>query len=371
MSLPRALVLMMVLTGLAGCIADDPEPVVDEVVDEPATIYVDDNIEVQDLEIIEWEPNLLEAPPWRVGEWWLIEMTDRFVGKTYKFYRVVAGFDNATNSYLVGMPTHGFSNDVMVLHIPGYGQVKKDTLGYEMHDFMLDPLRFPVEDGDTWGTSFEGPSINTFVEVLSDTEAKISFNGGRNGHYIYDANIHAIREFDVYNYAHYQVLEHGYDFHELDGWNGQVTVPYKHDLIFAHGCVGPVGIQYTVAGPCVPVEEVEVPEGYDRASFITAAGDPLPLLGIQGQPQLPAVSWEAATDPAGNVYETQHVGLGLVIDAHKSDDPVGTWSFQHVPGAGLAFSEGIAYNVFDIQLPIGEIIETAGEHEHDDASEGH
>src|ERR1041385_5842182 len=80
------------------------------------------------------ERNLTAPPQWRLGEYWKYHMQDQFTGHSSDFLRVVAGEDNAAGNYLVGFPKDEFDNDVMVLHIPGYGDITKEDLSYETHD---------------------------------------------------------------------------------------------------------------------------------------------------------------------------------------------------------------------------------------------
>src|SRR5688572_31222349 len=59
-----------------------------------------------------------------------------FDGSVREFYRVVAGSE--AGNYLVGFPVNEFSNDVLVMHAPGYGDINRADLSYETHDAVLD-----------------------------------------------------------------------------------------------------------------------------------------------------------------------------------------------------------------------------------------
>src|ERR1041385_3548821 len=87
------------------------------------------------------ERTLDKAPEWRLGEWWSYRFTDGFAGKTYEFTRVVAGQDKAAGNYLVGFPVDQFSNDIMLFHTPGFGDVRQSDLSYETHDKAFRMLR--------------------------------------------------------------------------------------------------------------------------------------------------------------------------------------------------------------------------------------
>ncbi|MBW3582441.1 MAG: hypothetical protein KY455_05010 [Euryarchaeota archaeon] len=374
-------ILFVVSTVLAGCISEGDAPQTTSVAEEEI-IKDDGKIKVKDIKVdLDRVPSLDEPPQWRLGQWWKYRMTDSFTQQETIFYRVVAGQENDTGSYLVGMPTHGFSNAVMVLHIPGFGQIDRQTLGFELHDCMLDPLKFPIEDGAQWESEFECGDVQITATVTSDTTAEFVMaphdpegdgGGGRGGTYSYDAEIGVINKMTINNYAQFEVIEHGHDFHLVEGWEGNVTVPYAHDVIFMHGRIGmalkvsPDGI----APGTEPWDEVVVPEGYDRVSFAIILGDALNLL-TQGQAKGMGHYTERATAPDDEVYYLEYTGDGIRTVAYKNDNPSGTWRFEHLTaGPGIAMAEGIAYSVFDIQLPIGKRIEGVLEHEHPDGK-GH
>src|ERR1051325_8751935 len=148
-----ALVLVAVLL-LAGCVQPDPEAQSVTV----ANATPSDGLALEALPAgappATQAPASLDAPPqWRGGEWWTIKVTDAFDGKSWEATRVVAGKEG--DAYLVGMPRDAFSNEQMVIHLPGYGQVSSSSLGFDVHNCPFEPLRFPLADGKEWDTKFE------------------------------------------------------------------------------------------------------------------------------------------------------------------------------------------------------------------------
>lgn len=381
----RAVSLAVVLLAsaiLAGCVTDPDADLDAPDADPGKVLHSDENITLEEtVEDVLWEPNILEAPPWTTNMWWKIEMDDAFTGDHTVNYRVVTGKEGGEGgNYLVGMPTHGFSNTLMVLHIPGFGQVDKQTLGYELHDCKMEPLQFPLEEGKTWDTEFECGAIRVTVTETTETTAKLVFappeGGGRSGHYVYDAELRAISEFHVNGYGTYTITDHGTAFHEdVPEWDGQVTVPYAHDVIFIHGRIAGVVNGFTLANPtgavAPPIDRVEVGSDYGRVSFAIILGDIVGLLTGDREKSGAGYYKETATAPDGEVFELEHVGTGLVTETYKHNAPGGTWNFEHLSaGPGIAMAEGIAYKVFDVQLPEGNLVENAVEHEHEDG-QGH
>ena len=72
--------------------------------------------------------------------------------------------------------------------------------------------------------------------------------------------------------------------------------------------------------------------------------------------------------PDGERYEltvAPPANDGLVIEAFMHMFPGGEWRFDHTTvGPGITLAEGIAYHVYDVELPSGRILPSLGEHEH-------
>ncbi|MEK6975654.1 MAG: hypothetical protein AABY18_04845 [Candidatus Thermoplasmatota archaeon] len=367
MNKPPLLALLVTSAFLAGC-ADSG---VDGDRDEgaiPQTQYQSSVLNLS-VPVMPREPpaagerTLEQVPEWRLGEWWTYTMTDGFTGSSYEFTRVVAGEDRAAGNYLVGFPVDAFSNDIMLFHIPGYGDIVQDNLAYETHDAYFQPLSFPLTDGKTWNVSFEGVA-NGLAEASVDsaTKATITMSVSVYGSILatYDAEVGEITEMTIGqdgSYAHYEVTGHGYDY------QGTVRVPHAHDLVFNNGRFAGavvVGNSQPVAGPAGGVtEQVIVEPGYDRVSFIIAVGGGPALTGL---PAAAGVFRETVTAPDATVYEETWTPADapngqLKIVAIGHDKPEGTWSLQHVAGGvGVAFVEGIGYHSIDIELPSGCVV---------------
>lgn len=362
---PTPVLLLLATAFLAGCAedaGDDPAPTQD-----PVAQYQDEVVQVS-APVMPRDPpaagerTLDAVPQWRLGEWWTYTMTDGFTGQTYEFTRVVAGEDRAAGNYLVGFPVEEFSNDVMLFHVPGYGDITQANLAYETHDSYFQPLSFPLAVGNQWEVSFEGIA-NGIAEVVSAEggKARIEMAVSNYGSIIaeYDAEVGEITSMDIGNgsYVTYAVTGHGYDY------DGTVRVPHAHDLVFIHGRLAGVvnvGAGDTLAGPVSGVTEtVEVPGGYDRLSFIIAVGGG----AFMPQGATAGAFRETVTAPDGTVYEATWTPADiptsgmLKIIAVGHDSPEGPWTLEHVAaGAGIAFVEGIGYHSIDIELPSGCVV---------------
>lgn len=365
--------LLMLAPLLAGC-ADDADPA-SAATAAPEVQYADEVVSVT-VDTMPRDPpapgerTLEEAPRWRLGEWWTYEMTDGFTGGTYQFTRVVAGEDAAAGNYLVGFPVEGFSNDVMLFHIPGFGDIAQENLAYETHDAYFQMLDFPLTDGKDWQAEFEGTGLGTALVSSNGQTASIELITPQyNVVATYDPAIGEISEMTINNgtYASYRVTGHGYDY------QGLVRVPHAHDLVFIHGRLGgvlPVGASGGSGPVAAPTETVDIQAGYDRLSFIIAVGGG-PAFGL---PPPPGVFRETVTAPDGTVYEATltpvdvATGTPLKVIAIGHDDPTGTWNLEHVAaGPGIAFVEGIGYHSIDIELPSGCVVASFNAQHHNSA----
>lgn len=359
----RAFLVPILLAFVAsGCMGpEEVKPEVDsQVLDEVP------GLRIENLPSVE-VPRTLEAPPqWRLGEWWKVRLTDEFDHQATEGLRVVAGAQD--DNYLVGMPQDAFLNSYMVLHIPGYGEVSRADLSFEVHDVPFGLLNFPLVTGKTWQSAFEGRPITVTVKETRQTEAGLQFDGASDhGNATYDVRLGELRRLQINGYATLEVLEHGANY------RGIVTVPHMHDLVFVQVRFGLLfggqGLAPTPLGPLNPslTDTVEVDPTYDRVSFALFVGTlPNP---VTGQFDLPnAVYKETAKAPDGTVFEVMATAAdppGLHLKTFMFDQPDGTWTFEHLAGGpGFVVSEGIAYHVYDVVLPEGRILPSTGQHRH-------
>lgn len=302
-----------------------------------------------------WNETLAEPPPWRLGEWWKIRFQDEFTGAQYEAVRVVAGFEG--DNYLVGMPTDAWHNALLILHIPGFGEVAKPDLSFEVHDVRFAPLKFPLTDGLEWDTAFEGFPIHAKATRTGPLTAEVTYVGDQyNMTATYDARQRELVKFRIDGYASYEVVDHGTTFDRL------VTVPHGHDLVFQHGRF--LGLFQNLDSPSTTISDtVNVGTTYDRVSFAVILGTVVPDLHSPH-----GYYSETVTAPNGTVWEHRATALdpaGLKIYFHQYDRPGGAWKLDHVAaGPGIAFTEGIAYHVYEVELPSGRIRASTGEHPH-------
>lgn len=342
-----AVALLLVVLPLAGCLGGQTPPAdpASDGADGTGDDGGDGGFDTTDPVADDGDgdaPTLAAPPTWEPGRWWRFRLTERFEGATYEATRVVAGQDDA-GDHLVGMPTDSFVHEVMVLHVPGFGEVDPDTLGFEVHDCPFEPLRFPIEDGATWQTEFECRPVNATATVESDTVATVELTG-QNDHVTltYDAEAGAIVEMDIEDYGLVEVVEWG------TGHEGAVEVPSQHDLVFFHGRIA--GVVGTDLLPAPPVETIPIADRYDRVDFILATGS-IPV--VQDTPN--GLYHVRATAPDGTEYEmttTPADPPGLRFQFHSNDQPSGDWEALFVAGGpGISFLEGIGYTVLPFELP--------------------
>jgi hypothetical protein len=295
-------------------------------------------------------PASLASPPqWRVGEWWTITEKDAFEPTTYTTTQVVAGID--PGAFLVGMPVGAFSTPIMVLHLPGFGQVSRLDLSYDVHNCPFEPLKFPLTDGEKWDTEFECLPMSAVVHVVNTSIATVNMTG-RGGHFLltYDANAQTITSIVAEQYATVQVTAHGF------GYKGVVTVPHQFKLVFQQGRIGPLFNQTLSASP--PQETRVVPETFDQVSFVIFVGNFLPLLNPAVPDTADGIYQETVTAPNGTSFQATMLPAerGLKFFFFTEPEPGGTWKFQHVvAGPGVVEAEGIAYHVYNVDLPAGTV----------------
>lgn len=333
----------------AGCVASS-----DSATPESATTEAGPLPEFRFVEAEAEEARSLLAPPkWKQGEWWRIRLDD-FTGGHYEVTRVVAGVEG--DFYLVGMPRDEFSDDLMVLHLPGFGQVSREDLSFEVHDAVFQALQFPLVDGASWTTAFEARPITTRVFVEGETQARIQFDGAQDhGNVTYDALVGEVVRHDAPAYVTYEVVDHGFNY------TGIVTVPHMHDLVFQHFRIAGVLTGVPAASTSI-TDTIQIASSYDRVSFVLAGLNIVPGAAVAG-----GYYQEIATAPDGTRFELTVVPTdpAFVIRTYAFHRPGGTWTLEHrAVGPGAAGAEGIAYHTYDVDMATGRVLPSTGEHKH-------
>jgi hypothetical protein len=351
------LILGMTIAGCLSAPVEDPAP------ETPPNQRGNDRLVLEDLPggtPDTWNATLEAAPEWRLGQWWTVRVTDRFVDEVTESKVVVAGAE--PDWFLTGMPRDTFDDGLMVLHVPGIGQVRKADLSWELHDNLFTPIRFPVKLDDTWNTMWQQTNVVATVVDVTDTTATVRVRPEANPdgltlELVYDAEIGTISKMDITNYALVEIIDSGFE-HE-----GIVTVPHEHTLVFFSVRVaGAVSLDYGEPGVGAPLDTITVDDDFDRVSFgliaTSVPGEAIPVSA--------GVFLARATAPDGKVYELQmHPNEGPIkISMHTHLGPGGDWEFFMIAGgAGAVIIEGIAYHIFDIDTKSGCLIDSE-EHAH-------
>lgn len=326
-------VLLALAMATAGCVGS---PAGDDGAAAPAAAGAD---ELPEAAPAPGERTLEEPPTLREGEWWTVELSSDVYGVDAEATVVVAGVDG--DRYMVGMPSEDFVHEAMILHLPALGPVHRDTLGYESHDRLHEPLKFPLEEGQGWSTEWYTGLLDAEVVDVSNGTARVEHVGENTRiNLTHEAGLGLPKRAEIPGYGSYEVTDHGY------GYEGEVTVPWNHDVIFLNGRLGPAA-NLSLA-PAPPVEEVEVEGPYDGASIALLLGNAL----VDGPPGAYRV---AADAPTGSSYEAAFVpqpgGEQLHMVPHGTGDPTGTWTMEYeAAGPGVAAVEGLGYATRTVAL---------------------
>ena len=294
------------------------------------------------------------APPRLVeGEWWRI----RFTGDFYAPQDVLRVVANATaEGYVFGMPHEGWLKEAIVYHAPAFGDVALD-LSYAVHNERFEPLRFPLEAGATWTTTFGGAEMTATVEEADAATATIRFDPppsddptatamgllmpmGDLGtmRLTYDARMHEIVRMQS-GIGSWEVIEHGYQFR---GW---VSVPTGAHTAIDYGTFGPD------ADNPLPTRTVHVDESFNRITLLQA------VFALS-----PGVYRVTSTAPDGQSFVTEVLGEArMQFGIHEVANPGGDWQQEDVAaGVGGTYTMGIAYQQYDILVPEGDRRPTHG-----------
>lgn len=357
MRVPVVLAVLLLLG--AGCLGASQDPPATPANATNATVVVDKNrpepvfanVTLGDAAQPDVNATLAAPPKLVKGEWWKVQLESPLTGDKQTFIRVLADIDG--DDYVFGMPHEGWWKEAVVYHTPAFGDVSAKDLSYKVHDVLFTPLKFPLTDGQTWESKWEGgATLKASVKTEGDKIAAVTFVNPNGCGLVpnpnpqpckvlelkYDAAQHEVIEFK-HPTVTFKVVEHGYDF---QGW---VTVPRGEKLVFFHGRIAQ-GVDANLQPNPVPTETVDIKGGYNRLSFILNVGSigaPAPTCR------------ETAVAPDGKTFNLEATPCtDQIIQFFEYQNPDGQWNLTHIAPAGsIAFIEGIAYHQYDIHLPDG------------------
>lgn len=327
-------VVLLVSAALAGCVGAD------EASTGPAETASAD------------EARTLDAPPdLQVGEWWTFEATWAFGGSSYEGAIVVT--ERTDEAVHLGVSDDTPLHDVLELHVPPVGIVPLETLAWNVHGAAFEPVRFPLESGQSWTSEWGPTGDEVQVEVLEAEGATAEVKAvGQNTHleYTYDEEQGMITRFQAPE-GTFEITDHGV------GYEGEARTPTHVDMDFFGGRLAGVvdlGASFPTPGP--PVESAELDRDISHASVGLFLGN-YPVDGPAGLYRV------AATAPDGATFERTFAqdptGPGSVMDLAGHDAVQGTWEFEYAAGgAGVAAVEIVGYDLHETTLPKST---TAGE----------
>lgn len=348
----RNLLPIILVALLAGCAT----PAIEETAPEPTLVVDPDRPAPGSGDVITGPavgPDLnatTAAPPRLVrGEWWRIQFEYSVDGAPPELVRVVANVTD--DGYVIGMPHEGWIKEAISFHSPGFGDVDLN-LGYNTHNLLFEPVRFPLKAGETWETFFATAPVTATVDSADEYTAEISFTSAAepeptdpvmqlfmptgDGPMIkirYDARMHEIVHMESM-IGTWSVIEHGYDF---EGW---VTVPRGEHTAIDYGTLGPI-----TPGQTSTTRTIDVEGGFNRMTLMHMV---VPL--GPGSYKIRSVT------PKGEEFitETTTTENSMVGRFYEAYNPDGKWTVEDVVlGPGATYSMGIAYHQYDVRLPDG------------------
>lgn len=342
-----AIVMASIL--LAGCTTDTapaPEDGDHHVEGRPDTSYGE--VETGPAAQPDLNATTAAAPKLIEGEWWRIRYANPVFDELVEVVRVVA---NATDEgYIMGMPHEGWLKEAISFHSPSFGNVGLD-LSYPTHNQMFAPVQFPLEEGNTWTTSFVATeyvatveSADTYTATIRYTPSNADDPDAQVGNLVfglgdgsivmeYDARQHEIVRMEG-GIGTWEVVEHGYGF---EGW---VTVPHGEDTAIDYGRIGPASPDHDIREQTLSVEG-----DFNRMTMMHFVGTAGPT---------PGTLELRHTTPEGEEWLTTYSGTESTIAFYETNQPNGEWTVQDtIAGGGFTYSMGIAYLQYDILLPDG------------------
>lgn len=349
----RALILLIGLgLLLAGCVGGDPEQDATTAgTDEDPSTDADGLRDPAENASTDRDPASLEEPPeWEVGEWWTVE-----IGGGDEPARNVTQVVTARHgdTYHVGAAAEDFNDAVVLNHWPPLGEIGMG-LTWSVHNTLMEPFRFPLEEGKSWETDWWGFEGHT-AEVLSvdglEATLRVGDGTGDNGTYTYDAGMETITSFRWNGDSEHRVTGHG------TGFEGEVVVPHgrvRHFTARGSAAFGPeAGPQpchppAPCGSPATPTASVDVSQPEASVALLAESTD------LQNA-STPGYFRETATSPDGETFQLQTTGTeGLAETTAHASDADGTWEFEHLAGGhGFVGTEIVAYEQLTVNLDGG------------------
>lgn len=290
------------------------------------------------------ETRTLGAPPdLQVGEWWTFEATWTFGGSSYEGTLVVT--ERTEEGVHLGVSGDTPLHDVVELHMPPVGIVPLETLAWNVHGSAFEPLRFPLEAGESWTSEWGPTGDEVQVEVIQAKGSTAQVKAvGQNAHleYTYDAEQGMITSFQA-SEGTFEITGHGVEY------EGQARTPTEVDMDFFGGRLAGVVDLAAFPAPGPPVESAKLDRDVSHASVGLFLGN-YPIDGPSGLYRV------AATAPDGTTFERTFAqdptGPGSVMELAGHDAVQGTWEFEYAAGgAGVAAVEILGYDLHETTLP--------------------
>jgi DNA-binding transcriptional ArsR family regulator len=276
--------------------------------------------------------DVIEAPEWNVGDWWIVEVRDAPGLRPVTLRLVVSAIDKG--DYFVGVEEGDSYLEVLTFHFPFIGRVASSDLSYEVHNQPFYPLQFPMTEGDTWQTRFNDLFLTAKVWSVNGKQAEIQYlsQGLVVAKATYDADAKTITSWVLEGHGRLEVKQYG------DEFSCVVEYPPRHELLFVDYAMGSTVLPVSPGEP----KSIVVERVFERAAIVLVAG------GAEGLFSSVVMPPDGRTH-AVNVYP--HDAERWRIDLVETNEPMGSWKVDSIAGnQGFALSEAIGFDLRTIDL---------------------
>lgn len=112
------------------------------------------------------------APEYEVGDWWTYRVRSPFYGVEESEVTVVVANESAAGYTLGHAATGNASGEgallALLFHMPALGPVT-DALAYDVHGTRFEPVRFPLEEGLAWDTTWVASEVALTARLVNGT----------------------------------------------------------------------------------------------------------------------------------------------------------------------------------------------------------